>query len=226
MVKVRAGDKKKALILQTCKKLFYEKGYNATTYEDICRAADVPPGSITYHFTNKKNIAAIIHTEYELKVKTMMNILTKGIYDVRTMSALELINWWDRYFNNPELRRFITEITDDGIPRISAYDSMEYFYSILIKEYKLNIDEKRFKFIIATHIGLISEILLMVSKDLSKYTPVEIADYVIENSFKFLNIDYETIENVIKEASSIYEELKIDNRYFEYFEYDESAISQ
>ena len=50
MVKRSAGEKKRDLIVSVCKKLFYEKGYNNTTYNDICTAADIPPGTITYDF--------------------------------------------------------------------------------------------------------------------------------------------------------------------------------
>jgi len=224
MVKMRAGERKKALILDTCKKLFYEKGYCATTYEDICKAADVPPGSITYHFTSKKNIAAIIHSEYELKVKTMMSFLTKGKYDIRIMTALELINWWDRFFNDPNLRKFIMEITNEGIPRYSSSEDIEYFFTLHIKEFNLNISEKKLKFMTAAHIGLVSELLFTANENLSDYTVYEFADYVIENDFKALNIDYPTINEVLIKAHQIYDQLKISNSYFKYFSYDENLL--
>lgn len=53
MVRLSAGEKKKRLIIGVCKKLFYRNGYVGTTYEDICREADIPPGTITYHFDGK-----------------------------------------------------------------------------------------------------------------------------------------------------------------------------
>ncbi len=42
MVRLSAGEKKKRLIIGVCKKLFYRNGYVGTTYEDICREADIP----------------------------------------------------------------------------------------------------------------------------------------------------------------------------------------
>ena len=32
-------------IIEVCKRLFYEKGIEGTTYTDICAAADVHPGT-------------------------------------------------------------------------------------------------------------------------------------------------------------------------------------
>ena len=69
MVKLKAGEKKKNLIIDVCKKLFYRKGYANTTYDDICKKADIPPGSITYHFRGKRDIAAVIDAEYEAQNK-------------------------------------------------------------------------------------------------------------------------------------------------------------
>lgn len=227
MVKMRAGEKKKALILNTCKKLFYEKGYIATTYEDICKAADVPPGSITYHFTSKRNIAAEILSEYELKVRTMMSILTDGKYDSLTLAALEIISWWDRFFHNPNLKRFATEMASEGIARQATFSDIKYFFSFLIKENKIDIDEKRLNVITAAHIGLVTEMIFIIEENKLAFSMSEIAAYVIENDLKALNIDYKTISETIKKAHQIYDELRIsiNNSYFEYFSYDENLLN-
>lgn len=50
-------------VLEVCKQLFYEKGYKQTTYAEICRTANVHPGTITYHFGNKKNLASLLLKE-------------------------------------------------------------------------------------------------------------------------------------------------------------------
>lgn len=44
-------------IYQVCKGLFYEKGIKATSYNDICEAADINRGLIPYYFKSKNNIA-------------------------------------------------------------------------------------------------------------------------------------------------------------------------
>ena len=69
MVRLSAGEKKKRLIIGVCKKLFYRNGYVGTTYDDICREADIPPGTITYHFGGKAGIATTIEVEYEAQNK-------------------------------------------------------------------------------------------------------------------------------------------------------------
>lgn len=50
------GMSTRKIILEACKKLFYEKGYHETSYDDICKTAHVNRGSIYYHFKEKEII--------------------------------------------------------------------------------------------------------------------------------------------------------------------------
>ena len=63
MSKYQTGLTTKKNILAACRELFYEKGFEATTFVDICRAAQVNQGSIHYHFKNKDNILREIYDE-------------------------------------------------------------------------------------------------------------------------------------------------------------------
>ena len=51
-------------IIEACGRLFYEKGYINTSYDDICREANINRGLIHYYFKNKSNIT----TQLEKKI--------------------------------------------------------------------------------------------------------------------------------------------------------------
>ncbi len=51
-------------IYEVAKRLFYEKGVKATSYTDICEAADVNRGLIPYYFKSKSNIAMQVLEEF------------------------------------------------------------------------------------------------------------------------------------------------------------------
>lgn len=51
-------------IYQTSKRLFYKKGIKATSYSDICEAAEVNRGLIPYYFKSKHNIAIEVLKEF------------------------------------------------------------------------------------------------------------------------------------------------------------------
>lgn len=63
MSKYETGFQTRNKILLTCRSLFYEEGYDNTTFADIARTAEVNQGSIYYHFSSKENILGTIMEE-------------------------------------------------------------------------------------------------------------------------------------------------------------------
>ena len=57
------GIETKNQILAACRKLFYLKGYDNTTFVDICKEAQVNQSSIHYHFKSKERLLQIIYGE-------------------------------------------------------------------------------------------------------------------------------------------------------------------
>ena len=66
MSEYQTGIETRSSIIDACRGLFYEKGFDKTTFVDICKAASVNQGSIHYHFKNKENI---LRTIYEDTIK-------------------------------------------------------------------------------------------------------------------------------------------------------------
>lgn len=63
MANYSKGLATKERILSISRKLFYEKGFIATSFNEIYRSAQVNPGSISYHFKSKKAIAESIYND-------------------------------------------------------------------------------------------------------------------------------------------------------------------
>lgn len=56
MAYYRNGEDTRNIIIRAAVKLFWEKGYASTTFEDICRHAHVKRSTINYHFKTKDQI--------------------------------------------------------------------------------------------------------------------------------------------------------------------------
>lgn len=56
-----AGEHTKNKIFEVSRQLFYSKGYDETTYDDISNAANINRALIPYHFKNKKNLGLIVY---------------------------------------------------------------------------------------------------------------------------------------------------------------------
>jgi|SRR5437016_131070 len=60
-----AGEKTKAVILQTALELFRERGFEVTTIRDIARAAKVATGAAYYYFPSKEAIVAAYYDQVQ-----------------------------------------------------------------------------------------------------------------------------------------------------------------
>ena len=112
MAKTGKGDFAENKIIESAKKLFYEKGLNKTTVAQITTLAGVNNGLFTYYFGSKSNLAAKIETDFRLD---MRNLVSQALFDYYRDYNLALgiateyrvsIDLYERY---PMLRRFVLE---------------------------------------------------------------------------------------------------------------------
>ena len=227
MVRLSAGEKKRQHIISVCKKLFYENGYANTTYDDICKAADIPPGTITYHFEGKRGIAATIEDEYEPQNKIYIEKMcaNRG-YSKTLLMAIENFHMWKRDFEDDNLRRFLNDMSMERVPTTAAYEAIRYFYQCVIDDLQLGQpDDKELDLIISTQIGMSDMLLHTIVHDLERYTYQECAHFSIRFFLRQLGVPDAQSEQIIADAEDIFETLPIDNRYYREFAYDERYLT-
>ena len=106
MARYENGSATERLIYETAKKLFFEKGFSATSYEDICDAAHVNRSTLAYYYKNKKIIREKIRSEMYEKATTAAVMVCK---DPNYTDILALSIIWYSYFQDANIRRFIAE---------------------------------------------------------------------------------------------------------------------
>ena len=115
------------MILDACKKLFYEKGFHDTSYDDICREAHVNRGSIYYHFKEKENIRYEVIWEY-----TMRNCNDAKQYcdDPVYQPSVGMYFLWYQLYYDPKMCRFCIEYFED-YPAYAPQNSLARYYKTL-----------------------------------------------------------------------------------------------
>jgi TetR/AcrR family transcriptional regulator, transcriptional repressor for nem operon len=108
-------------ILEAGTKLLIERGFNASSVQDITDAAGVPKGSFYNHFKSKEALAAEILTEYG-KGTTDRSILTNP--EVPPLTRLKkhfaaLNEYFSRCNDGCLVGKFMAEVSDDT-PQIRA----------------------------------------------------------------------------------------------------------
>lgn len=84
------GQEKQQRIVAAANQLFYERGFNQTSFSDIAEAADVPRGNFYYYFKSKDEILA-------------------AVVEARMQHLREMLAGWDVEFPAPKdrIKRFL-----------------------------------------------------------------------------------------------------------------------
>ena len=85
------GDATKQKILENACSLFYLKGYQGTTIDDILAASGVKKGSFYFHYRNKEVLGYAVFEAYKAKSKTLFqNALRSDGDPIRNLLSLLL----------------------------------------------------------------------------------------------------------------------------------------
>ncbi len=226
MVRQKAGEKKRKLIIDVCKKLFYNKGYSNTTYNDICAAADIPPGTITYHFDGKRGIAGVIEDEYETQNKIYIERMcaNKG-YTKTQLMAIENFHMWKRELDDVKLRNFVFDLSAERIPSAAAFQAVKYFYQCVIEERGIEIGERELGLAVAAQIGMSDAVLSMLARDSDEFSYEEAGHFSIRFFLRQLGVPDAESEEIIVDGLALFKQLPIDNRYYRNFAYNKKYLT-
>ena len=133
-------NRTKRKIFEAAMKLFAEKGYDATSVEEITATVGVAKGTLYYHFSSKEEIYTflieegmkLLHNSIEiktenltdpiLKLKAVMKIQLKVIMKYNEFITILLSQIWGSEQRHQQSRKYIDEyievikeIIDDGI---------------------------------------------------------------------------------------------------------------
>ena len=75
----------KQQIIEAADQLFYQKGYNLTSFSDIASASKVPRGNLNYHFNTKSEVLA-------------------AVIQYRVTKMQQMLSSWDKEYKSPQER--------------------------------------------------------------------------------------------------------------------------
>jgi AcrR family transcriptional regulator len=167
-------------ILESCKKLFLEKGYKATTYAEICQAAGVYPATITHHFKSKRVLMSGLYDEMLADIQHETERIFSSVGFVQQVIIAHGIHL-KLIFENPAYRRIAVEFAED-------YAKLETF-----DEY---VSHSSKAYVAATHYMTAeqAEFHFTACKGLDSTLETFIADnlgtYSLEEAFTYYNFFY------------------------------------
>lgn len=195
------GTTTRKIILEACKKLFYEKGYHETSYDDICKAAHVNRGSIYYHFKEKENIRYEVLWELTRYCHSIAKEYCKEEKYIYLVTSYIL---WGISLYDAKVRKFELDYFAD-YPIYTPNNPVALYYKMCNK----NMYEKIWDLsnidplAVATGYGTIYGGIRLIDADPSKYSPVEVFRHMIMTGILVWGIPKE-------EADAMWDDLLID----------------
>jgi len=98
---------RKEQILEVARKLFNEKGTQASTTNHIAKAMGISPGNLHYHYKNREEIIRLLYIKMRKTTKLSIDELPKCIATLREHEKLLIeIQWEYRFFFREMLSLF------------------------------------------------------------------------------------------------------------------------
>lgn len=119
MATYAAGDLTKIKLLETSKKVFYEKGFHDATMKEVCEIAGIKQSVFYYHYKDKNEMAARIYTDFgERHMGVILDLLRKDYPDVDiTMNnCISMALFFLNSFDDMNLTRFWAQMYIDNQP--------------------------------------------------------------------------------------------------------------
>ena len=210
----------KTNILITAAKLFYDNGYNTTSFEEIADKCKITKPLITYHYKTKANLANEVHLYYTKKKK---NTITEKIYshyetyDLQVGIAVENRVTLKILKEDPKAYRFYHERVNASFDNIFT-ESPIAFFNAYDRRYHPQLDRENDELKIAALSARASVAALIVSYFSGKIdcTFDFFADNVVSIHFKVINLPKDEIDSILVRSREIMDTLNFQVKpYFE-----------
>lgn len=158
MQKITTRDK----LINSAKKLFYERGFNGTSIDDILKDAGCNKGSLYHLFKSKKELLLAVIKEriaYNLELKYKDIYIVENPLQYLKHKLLTTDNF--DFKHGCALNNLVQEMSpnDNDVAKalLKVYDDLEHFYFLALQDMEMSDEEKKSlaKMMVATVEGAI-----------------------------------------------------------------------
>lgn len=183
-------------IVEAGKELYYQKGFHATSYHDLCEMAHIDRSTFYYHFRSKE----VLRYEVEWEFLTWdKRIAEKYCMDARYHYLVAMAMIWQQCGFDAKLRRFQRECCVD-FPVFTGKKDVSYFYYTASKAlWGAFLDWKNLPTLaFATNYGYLISCLLMLCDHPETYEPWELFSHCVRCCCMILGMPEAQIAEILR----------------------------
>ena len=178
-------------ILNTARRLFWEKGYIATRFDDFTAEGGINRGLIHYYFKSKETLGWMVYRQIIQETYQLTTELLDGEDDPALHFVLGTKLCWKWIDTSPEYARFVHEAALNRILMQAAEEDIIYNLSELTKQF---VDKRRMIIFNRLCIAVENELILSLTENLADITAEECAVMDIQNVFHILDLGQDVLD--------------------------------
>lgn len=220
MANYENGLDTKEKILHAAKVLFYEKGYEATTFKEISRLAKVNQGLIVYHYKTKAWLANVVFREF---IKASMESVEEYFQGADTLTQYFIGDYlyFRLLYENKPFREFMDTCCDSGL--IKKEDAIQddvylkYYWELMdqITE-DTGPDEIMMEGLMTVFDGLKDKYTCYICRNYHRFSMREAAETYIFIYCRLFGISEKKYGEKMMEAQLLANQVEIEFHNFEY----------
>lgn len=197
-------------IIEVARKLFFEKGYNSTTFADLAKYLDTSKGHINYYYSTKEEIGSIIYNEYTNNIKKLVKekMTDKyGGFDIVTATAVEFRLTNLMYKTYPSTAKFYEEMVGKLFTNVSQRGPEKII--AVAKQYNLDWvnDTDRLSFVSYAWNGAVASVIIQYFNGNIPLRYEEFDDMRVALPFQIAQMSQKRIDKIVKESKTVFNEL-------------------
>ncbi|MFZ7130877.1 MAG: TetR/AcrR family transcriptional regulator [Eubacteriales bacterium] len=200
MARYTKGIITKNYILETAKKIFYEKGYLETTITEICKITNVKLGTFTYYFKTKEALVEEIYAEYLMKHYTYFSNNEQRNTDSLEKNVVATFCYYKIILDNANNTRFHYEVLMNLSIFTFLSKNLRRIYSNFVRDFDLDIDELELTRISSADLGVRRELTLeYIEKEMFE-SPLDLCITIYTMMGRLFKIKEDIMQSYIKKA--------------------------
>lgn len=191
------GEQTKQNILSASTSLFYQQGFQATTFDHICQKANVNRALVSYHFKNKRTLGRTVYENIWSKIsRTCWQIIHNCTPEMQVCTYLFASY---RALLNSHYARFLSELGEDSDHNPKLLQEEKQFFRPIIHKYR-TLNEEEFDILAHMNHGIKREIVQIAKQ----HSEMEYIDHMtsmeIQLLLSYAGYPKEEIQQLIRDS--------------------------
>ncbi|MDO4288639.1 MAG: TetR/AcrR family transcriptional regulator [Eubacterium sp.] len=196
MGKMTKGEMTKEKILTSAKALFYDRGYEATTIQQIASHSGTTLGSMTYHFATKATFIERIFGDFFKNISAALREEQFERWNSFEQHFRLTLVYYQNLLSDPKTKRFYYEVFKNDVLALTLHHNISQLYLNFIEEYGLRIRPVEFEALITADFGARRECILSYCENRMTMPVEDFAIFLLTNTARMLGIPEREIYKV------------------------------